>query len=341
MNHIYFAGYDAQHPDDFIFDVPEGYDCYLLLLTTTPARFWVNGQTEEYPAHCAILYPPRRRIWYGASGQPYGNDWMRFTSDEPFIRHFPLPACPFPVSDPAYCHSLFQLLIWENARLPEASVPHRQDFHNPPQGKNTSSDAHTPAQGKNTPSDAHTPAQGKNLLSDAHTPAQEKNSPASSDIPAQGRLSPTDFPVQAQEKASLAGPDDQIISQLLRILFTKLQSDVLHHAASPHDHDLLTLRRQILNAPQLPWSVSEMAAQLHVSPGHLHLLYKQKFGISCMDDVIDSRIRKAKDLLVFSDHSIAEIAYQAGYQNVEHFCRQFRRLTGQTPGSFRKEHTGP
>lgn len=272
MNHIYFAGYDAQHPDDFIFDIPEGYDCYLLLLTTTPARFWVNGQTEEYPAHCAILYPPRHKIWYGASGQPYGNDWIRFASDEAFIRHFPHSAYPFLVSDPAYCHSLFQLLTWESSRLPEAAVPHRPDFH---------------------------------------APAEEKTFPA--------------------------GPDEQVISQLLRILFTKLQSDVLHHAALPHDHDLLTLRRQIVNAPHLPWNVSEMAKQLHVSPGHLHLLYKQKFGISCMDDVIDSRIRKAKDLLAFSDHSVAEIAYQSGYQNVEHFCRQFRKITGRTPGSFRKE----
>lgn len=260
MNHIYFAGYDAQHPDDFVFDIPEGYDCYLLLLTSTPARFRVNGETEEFPAHCAVLYPPHSKIWYGSSGQPYGNDWLRFASDEHFVCRFPHPACPFPVSDPAYCHSLFRLLTWETAQT---------------------------------------------SCADAAT-----------------------------------GPDDQVISQLLRILFTKLQSDVLHHAASPHDHELLTLRRQIVNAPHLPWNVTEMARQLHISPGHLHLLYKQKFGISCMDDVIDSRIRKAKDLLAFSDRSIAEIACQSGYQNTEHFCRQFRKITGRTPGGFRKDQTG-
>ena len=278
MNHIYFAGYDAQHPDDFIFDIPEGYDCYLLLITTTTARFWVDGRMEEYPPHCAILYTPRHKIWYGASGQPYGNDWIRFGSDEPFIRRFPQPARPFLVSDPAYCHSLFQLLIWESSRLPQAQSPYFPNACGLPEGGAACADS----------------------------------------------------PIE---------PNDLIISQLLRILFFKLQSDVLHHAASPHDHDLLTLRRQIVNAPQLPWNVSEMADRLHVSPGHLHLLYKQKFGISCMDDVIDSRIRKAKDLLAFSDHSIAEISYQSGYQNVEHFCRQFRKIVGQTPGRFRKEQT--
>ena len=39
MNQIYFTGYDAVHPDDFIFDVSEGYDCYLLMNPSTPAGF--------------------------------------------------------------------------------------------------------------------------------------------------------------------------------------------------------------------------------------------------------------------------------------------------------------
>ena len=37
MNYIYFTGYNAQHPGDFVFEVTEGYDCYLLLITHTPA----------------------------------------------------------------------------------------------------------------------------------------------------------------------------------------------------------------------------------------------------------------------------------------------------------------
>lgn len=277
MNHIYFAGYDAQHPGDFVFDVPEGYDCCLLLITHTPARFWVEGKEEEYPANSAILYPPHYKIWYGACSGSYGNDWIRFASDEPFVRKFPLPARPFPVSDPAYCHSLFRLLTWETAQLFEKAKSNPHTSEAPP------------------------------LIQDSFALGD-----------------PT------------ASQGDMIISQLLHILFLKLRSDVLHHAASPHDHELLMLRRQITNTPQLPWNVAEMARQLHVSMGHLQLLYKQKFGISCMDDVIGCRIRKAKDLLAFSDQSIAEVAEQCGYQNVEHFCRQFRKIVGQSPGKFKK-----
>lgn len=278
MNHIYFTGYDAVHPDDFIFDVSEGYDCYLLLITNTPARFWVDGQIEEYPAHYAILYPPHHKIWYGACTDSYGNDWLRFSSDEPFVRLFPLTAHPFPVSDPEYCHNLIQMLTWETSQWIPSS---RADRH-------ASADT---------------------------LPGSERDLKPNSEI----------------NQHSL------IISQLLHILFLKLREDVLHHASSPHDHELLILHRQIINYPQLAWNVSEMAKQLHVSMGYLQLLYKQQFGISCIDDVIKCRLRKARDLLSYTDQSIAEIAEQCGYQNTEHFCRQFRKYIGITPGKFRKK----
>ena len=31
MNQIHFIGYDAIHPANFVFDLPEGHNCYLLL----------------------------------------------------------------------------------------------------------------------------------------------------------------------------------------------------------------------------------------------------------------------------------------------------------------------
>ncbi|MCI8316437.1 MAG: helix-turn-helix transcriptional regulator [Lachnospiraceae bacterium] len=269
MNYIHFTGYDAQHPDDFIFEVTEGYNCYLLLLTHTPARFCIDGMTEEYPAHCAMLYPPHTPIWYSASTDCYSDDWVRFSSDETFVQNFPQTNRPFLISDPDYCHNLIQLLTWETSLWTGTS----RSFH-------------------------HAKAD------DCANQSNESNSP--------------------------------VISQLLRILFLKLRDDVLHHAVFPHDHALLMLRRQISNNPQLPWTIQNMAELLHISSGHLQLLYKQQFGVSCMNDVIDFRLRKAKDLLVYTEQSITQIAEQCGYKSAEHFCRQFHKNIGSTPGKFRK-----
>lgn len=279
MNQIYFAGYDAVHPKDFKYDIPEGFHCFLLVVTTTPALFCVQGEIREYPAHTAILYPPGHEIWYAASGDTYGNHWIRFASDESFVTKFPQQAVPFPVSDPEYCRNLFQLLTWEASQL----VYSARRCHN------------------------------TGILSqscEAHPDADSVH-------------------------------NDLVISQLLRILFDKLCSDTLNNTGTSHDHGLLSLRRQIAANPQLPWNVADMAKELHVSSGYLQLLYKQKFHTSCMDDVISFRLFKARDLLLYTNESIAAIAELCGYNNTEHFCRQFRKSAGATPGQFRKGSFDP
>ena len=100
MNQIDTIGYDSIHQSNFKYDIPEGFHDYILVITTTPAIFLTNGEIAEYPAHTAVLYPPNSQIWYGAAGEPYGDHWIRFSSDESFVANFPQQAVPFSVSDP-------------------------------------------------------------------------------------------------------------------------------------------------------------------------------------------------------------------------------------------------
>lgn len=129
---------------------------------------------------------------------------------------------------------------------------------------------------------------------------------------------------------------DMTILDIMRILFRKLKDSAADTESSPHAAELVGLRKEIYNSPQLPWNVGNMAEKLHLSEGYLQVLYKNMFGISCMDDVIANRIRFAKDQLANSHKSIGEIAELCGYNNVEHFCRQFRKLSGHTPSAYRR-----
>lgn len=81
-----------------------------------------------------------------------------------------------------------------------------------------------------------------------------------------------------------------------------------------------------------------MAAKLHLSSSHLQALYHRQFGSSCMDNVIEGRLRRAQDLLEYSEYSIRDISEQCGYNNVEHFCRQFRQHIGCTLDNTGKMH---
>ena len=73
MTNIYYVEYDTTNPGSFVLDVPQG-RVWLLLITQTPALFWVKGEMREYPAHSAVLYPPLQKVYYRGCTDKYIDD---------------------------------------------------------------------------------------------------------------------------------------------------------------------------------------------------------------------------------------------------------------------------
>ena len=80
-----------------------------------------------------------------------------------------------------------------------------------------------------------------------------------------------------------------------------------------------------------------MAQSIGISRTHLQRLYKQHFSVSCIDDVINARMNRAKQLLTYTDLRIQEIALQCGYHNESHFMRQFKERVGMTAVQYRNQ----
>jgi AraC-like DNA-binding protein len=51
---------------------------------------------------------------------------------------------------------------------------------------------------------------------------------------------------------------------------------------------------------------------------------------------IMNRIEKVKELMVYEEMSIKEIAYQLRFSSVSHLCLQFKKVTGEIPSAFKK-----
>ena len=96
------------------------------------------------------------------------------------------------------------------------------------------------------------------------------------------------------------------------------------------------LRQQFYTRFNRDFSVSDMSAEVNLSPSRFHNLYKQIFGISPKKDFLNLRIEYAKKLMQNGNYSIRETAELAGYSNQYHFIRQFKESTGTTPGKFIK-----
>lgn len=126
------------------------------------------------------------------------------------------------------------------------------------------------------------------------------------------------------------------IQSLFQVLFSKLHESISSNSDDFRELELLQLHMNIKNNPSSPWSVPEMAKQLHICPRHLQKIYRKRFGISCMDDVIQNRLLLAKDKLERTGNPIYQVAEQCGYLNTEHFSRQFKKHFGISPQAYRK-----
>ncbi len=114
------------------------------------------------------------------------------------------------------------------------------------------------------------------------------------------------------------------------------QEEVRQLSAMPHYMELLLLRKEIYAAPGQRWNIDEMCNKVYLSRTYFQTIYHKFFGVSCKQDVTDSKMLCAKRLLRTTNASIAEIAEQCAYDNVTSFLRRFKQCTGFSPDQFRR-----
>ena len=84
-------------------------------------------------------------------------------------------------------------------------------------------------------------------------------------------------------------------------------------------------------------SLGEVADHVYVSQWHLSKLLNRETDQSFFDLLGGMRIAKAKKLLADPALRIHEIAEMAGFSDVAHFSRSFKKVTGCTPGEYRNQ----
>lgn len=82
--------------------------------------------------------------------------------------------------------------------------------------------------------------------------------------------------------------------------------------------------------------VNYFAEKLNISSKYLSDMLKAVTGKTTKEHIQLQLLEKAKHLLLGSDKSISEIAYQLGFEYPQYFSRFFKEKTGETPKGFRK-----
>jgi len=100
-------------------------------------------------------------------------------------------------------------------------------------------------------------------------------------------------------------------------------------------HHRRKVRDLINSALDTPLSIAKLAAAVGLSPHHFARMFKESFGVSPAQYILQARINRAKRLLQGQD-TLASIAAQTGFSQQSHMTMQFKRATGVTPAQYRQ-----
>lgn len=82
--------------------------------------------------------------------------------------------------------------------------------------------------------------------------------------------------------------------------------------------------------------LAALAEQASVTGAHFSRVFKQLTSMNVTDYVNAKRIVQAKELLMETDDNMGTIAERCGFESLPHFHRVFKRITGLTPGAYRR-----
>ena len=134
----------------------------------------------------------------------------------------------------------------------------------------------------------------------------------------------------------------EIEERYTEILFLKLsrllkqKRCAFSEALSEKNYRFTQLRNEIFTQPDVVPDVDEMAKRLGMSRSGFQHLYKKTFGVSVMTDIINGRMKTAKELLIATNLSIKDVALRCGYTNEYGFMKRFKLYYGVTPTQMRE-----
>ncbi len=137
---------------------------------------------------------------------------------------------------------------------------------------------------------------------------------------------------------------EDVIISLLTILFVTvircriIAPNITHSVHSDADSPLIVALKFLDSNFYKNPSLSETAHACGVSEAHLSRLFSERLGSSYSTFLNEEKINHAQRLLVNTNLSMSDIAYQSGFTTSSYFCDVFKKAIGVSPLQFRKWH---
>lgn len=119
---------------------------------------------------------------------------------------------------------------------------------------------------------------------------------------------------------------------LSKIYLSNRPKTVSHSKIEP---SLQYIRQNMLHQD---FSLEAAAKKSFVSDVYFRKLFKEIYGISPKQYVIQNRILHAASLILSGYCSLQEVAERCGYRDYKHFSTEFKRITGTSPSQYEYNH---
>ena len=86
--------------------------------------------------------------------------------------------------------------------------------------------------------------------------------------------------------------------------------------------------------PALNYS-DHISEKLHYDYNYLSNIFSEVKGITIQQFIITHKIEKVKELLLYDELTLTEIAYKLHYSSVAHLSNQFKKITGLSPSYYK------
>ncbi len=136
---------------------------------------------------------------------------------------------------------------------------------------------------------------------------------------------------------------EAIITRLADIIVVQCLRSWLDSSSGQHGWLAALKDRQIGKAlaeihrdPGFEWSVDVLASKIGMSRSSLSARFSELVGQSVMQYVTEWRMQLAREEIVESGHTVAQVAEKYGYQSESAFSRAFKRVFEVSPGQLRQ-----
>lgn len=125
---------------------------------------------------------------------------------------------------------------------------------------------------------------------------------------------------------------------LIRLMQTQARTLILdNHRQYVNSHRFAAVVEYIRQHITEPLTIEQLSRVAYMSQPHFFRCFKQEFGISPTEFIIQERLRLAKELLVHPRISVMDACFRAGFNSVNYFCTTFKKHEGISPKAYQQK----